>query len=77
MMYSTKPISCASRTFSKFMLIGVRSFQPFRLLSIIIMSCWNISGSLRSFNCSMESLRVRVIAGAKVVVLSIMASSLP
>ena len=77
MMYSTKPISCASRTFSKFMLIGVLSFQPFRLLSIMIASSLNISGNLRFFSCSIDSLRVRVIAGAKVVVLSIMVACLP
>ena len=55
------------------MLIGCLSLKSFRLLSMVMVSSWNVSGSLRFFSCSTDSLRVRVIAGAKVAVCPVMA----
>ena len=50
--------------------MGFLSFQPFKLLSMVTVSPWNISGRLRLFSSSTESLRLRVIAEAKVAVRS-------
>src|SRR5208283_4865153 len=59
------PFSLASKSLLSCMLMGVLSFQPFRLLSMVTMSPWNIKGRLRLFSSSSERLRLRVIAEAK------------
>ena len=45
--------------------MGVLSFQPSMLLSMVMLLPWNISGRLRLFSSSTERLRLRVIAEAK------------
>ena len=60
------PFSWAAKILSSFMVTGFRRRYPFKLFSMATVSPWIISGRLRLFSSSTESLCVRVIGEATV-----------